>query len=277
MGEGDRDDSGESLGASDRRAMVRRRYGSVARSGSSCCGPEGDGSCCSGGSSLKLGYAPEELEAVKPGADLGLGCGNPGAIADLEIGETVLDLGSGGGFDCFLAAEAVGEDGRVIGVDMTPAMLDRARENRRRNGVSNVEFRLGEIEHLPVADESIDVVISNCVVNLSPEKDRVFEEVWRVLRPGGRMAISDVVRTAPFPASIENDPEALASCVAGAATEEELTEHLESTGFEEISIEPDGSSASYISEWDDGIDLSERLISASITARKSIATDSFEA
>lgn len=237
--------------------MVRSRYSAIATEGS-CCGPA---------SSSTAIYDEEELRAVDGEADLGLGCGNPGAIAALSPGETVLDLGSGGGFDCFLAAQAVGPSGHVIGVDMTPEMVSKARENAITNAVDTVEFRLGEIEALPVADDSIDVIISNCVINLSPNKPRVFRESARVLRPGGRLAISDVVRTAPFPEDIANDPDSLAACVGGAEPVSTLEAILDDAGFEDIRIEPLNDSDAFIREWDDERDLSDYLVSASITAR----------
>ncbi|MCU4751348.1 arsenite methyltransferase [Halobacteria archaeon AArc-curdl1] len=234
-------------------------------------------SCCSGAdgsanafdaTAQKMGYSEAALEAVEPGANLGLGCGNPTAIASLESGETVLDLGSGAGFDCFLAAREVGDEGRVIGVDMTPAMVEKARENAVKNEAENTSFRLGEIEHLPVADGTVDVIISNCVVNLSPDKSQVFREAFRVLRPGGRLAISDVVRTAEFPESVRLDSAAIAACIAGAERIATLESMLDVAGFEAISIEPKAESESFIREWDDDRDISEYIVSAQIEARK---------
>jgi arsenite methyltransferase len=186
--------------------------------------------------SKNIGYTEEELKAIPEGANLGLGCGNPVAIASLKEGETVLDLGSGAGIDCFLAAKRVGPNGRVIGVDMTHEMLERARENARRTEYENVEFRLGEIEHLPVADNSIDVVISNCVINLSPDKGQVFNEAFRVLKPGGRLMVSDIVLTKELPEAIVNSIEAYIGCVAGAVLRDTYLEAIEAAGFKEITI-----------------------------------------
>ncbi|RXE57346.1 arsenite S-adenosylmethyltransferase [Methanoculleus taiwanensis] len=221
------------------RRQVRSRYGQVARQEASGCGC-GSGCCGSGRSvesvSLGLGYSAEEIGGVPEGANLGLGCGNPVALASLREGETVLDLGSGGGFDSFLAAERVGETGRVIGVDMTPEMLERARENARKAGYANVEFRLGEIEHLPVADSSVDAIISNCVINLSPDKRQVFAEAFRVLRPGGRLMVSDIVLTMPLPAPIHESELFYTSCVSGALQKGEYLREIAGAGFDEITV-----------------------------------------
>ncbi|WP_435348513.1 arsenite methyltransferase [Haloarchaeobius sp. HRN-SO-5] len=254
------------------RRIVRDRYAQIATADDddACCSGSDDDSCCddSGTESEQLGYDADDVSAVADGADLGLGCGNPRAIADLSPGESVLDLGSGAGFDCFLAAAEVGESGTVVGVDMTPEMVTKARENVAKNDASNVEFRLGEIEHLPVADETVDVVISNCVVNLSPEKRQVFAEAFRVLEPGGRLAISDVVQTAPFPDDVRTDPESLAACVSGASTVDRLESMLEDVGFVSVDIAPKDESEEFISEWDDERDLSEYLVSATIEGVK---------
>jgi ubiquinone/menaquinone biosynthesis C-methylase UbiE len=197
---------------------------------------------------------------------MGLGCGNPQAIANLKRGETVLDLGSGGGFDCFLAARQVGAAGRVIGVDMTPAMLTKARDNAEKGGYGNVEFRLGEIEHLPVADRSVNVIISNCVINLSPDKQRVFNECFRVLEPGGRLAISDVVAFAELPAHIREDMALLTGCMAGASPISEVTEMLHAAGFVDVRIQPKEESKSFIREWAPGTPITDYVVSASIEA-----------
>ena len=259
------------------REMVRERYGAIASDSRNCCGEVGvetadDGGRCDGtdgaSGSRRLGYDADDVASVAEGADLGLGCGNPKAFAEMTPGETVLDLGSGAGFDCFLAAEEVGPDGDVIGVDMTPEMVSKARENVTKNDADNVEFRLGEISHLPVADATIDAVISNCVVNLAPEKQSVFDDAYRVLKPGGRVAISDVVQTAPFPDDVAMDPDSLTGCVAGASTVAELESMLDSAGFEAVEIAPKEESTEFISDWDAERDLSEYLVSATIEARK---------
>jgi len=232
------------------RAKVREEYGKVARTGTGGCCSTATG-CCgpSAGDSRALGYSEEELAAAPDGANLGLGCGNPQAIAALREGETVLDLGAGGGFDCFLAARQVGAKGRVIGVDMTPDMVTRARGNAERIAASNVEFRLGEIEHLPVSDASVDVILSNCVINLSPDKGAVFREAFRVLKPGGRLAISDVVATADLPAAIAADAAALTGCVAGAASVDEVQRLLLAAGFEQPRIQIKEDSRAFIRDW----------------------------
>lgn len=287
------DDGG--LDPDTQRQVVRERYAGIAtqsdtdgagaderRDGADetadrCCSTDG---CCGGDTASAdspdsaertaglVGYSTEDIESVDGEANLGLGCGNPQAIASLNPGETVLDLGSGAGFDCFLAAQEVGESGLVIGVDMTPEMVEKARENARTNGTDHVDFRLGEIEHLPVADGTVDVVVSNCVVNLSPDKPRVFREAARVLRPGGRLAISDVVLTAEPPADLRADPDSVAACVAGASTVERLETMLADAGFEDAEIEPKDESERFIREWDDEYDPSEFVVSASITGRK---------
>ena len=186
--------------------------------------------------SLGIGYRPEDLQAVPDGANLGLGCGNPVALASLQAGETVVDLGAGAGFDCFLAAKAVGEKGRVIGVDMTPAMIDRARANARKGGYGNVEFRLGEIENLPVADNTADIIISNCVINLSPDKERVFREASRVLKPGGRLMVSDIVLLKELPPALHDSVAAYTGCVAGALMKDEYLQKITAAGFREVRI-----------------------------------------
>ena len=213
-----------------------------------------------------MGYTEADLAGVPEGADLGLGCGNPQAIAAMRPGETVLDLGSGAGFDCFLAASRVGRTGRVIGVDMTPEMVTKARDNARRIAATNVEFRLGEIEHLPVPDGSVDVIISNCVINLSPDKGAVFREALRVLKPGGRIAISDVVATQPIPKEVAESVEALTGCVAGAAPIAEVRGLLAGAGFEAIKVDPRPDSGAIIAQCMPGTEAF--LASALIEARK---------
>jgi len=248
------------------RDKVRERYGATAR-GESCCG---DG-CCGSTDSDILGYSAEDAAVAPEGANLGLGCGNPLAIASLQAGQTVLDLGSGAGFDCFLAARAVGPTGKVIGVDMTHDMLAKARHNAKANGFTNVEFRLGEIEALPVADASVDVIISNCVINLSPQKDRVFAEAFRVLKPGGRLAVADMVATAPLPEDVKTDWGAYTGCMAGASQITELEELLRRAGFRKIKIAPKDHSRSFIREWLPGKKIEDYLVSATIEAERSPA------
>ena len=221
------------------KKVVREGYAKIAKQDSSCCAPVN--SCC-GSTDLaqdigkSIGYTEEELKAVPEGANLGLGCGNPVALASLRKGETVLDLGSGAGVDCFLAADKVGENGRVIGVDMTPEMIERARENARKGNYGNVEFRLGEIGNLPVADNSVDIVISNCVINLTPDKRRVFTEAFRVLKPGGRLMISDIVLLRELPDFIKNSIEAYIGCLSGAIMRNEYIEAIKAAGFQEVRI-----------------------------------------
>ncbi|MGD8311972.1 MAG: arsenite methyltransferase [Gammaproteobacteria bacterium] len=258
----------------DIRQSVRDSYSKVAEASNAgeCCGVET--SCCGVSAdinsvhSTRLGYSEDDLRNMPAGADMGLGCGNPRAIASLQANEVVLDLGSGGGFDAFLAAREVGEHGQVIGVDMTPAMVSKARANAENTGLGNVEFRLGEIEHLPVADCSVDVIISNCVINLSPDKPQVFREAYRVLRPGGRLAISDVVATARLPDEVKNDPHLHACCVAGAALIEELRAMLEMACFTEIRITPKDESHEFIREWVPGSGVEDYVVSAHIEAVK---------
>ncbi len=221
------------------KKIVREGYAEIARKEASCCGPTV--SCCDSTNSheeisKKMGYTEEELRSVPEGANLSLGCGNPVALASLKEGETVLDLGSGAGLDCFLAAKRVGEKGRVIGVDMTPEMIDKARENARKGNYGNVEFRLGEIENLPTADNSVDVIISNCVINLSPDKRRVFKEAFRALKPGGRLMISDLVLLKELPEVIKNSVKAYIGCLAGAIMKDKYIEAIEEAGFQGVKI-----------------------------------------
>ena len=223
----------------DIKNVVREKYGNIAAASGSCCSTA---SCCGDGNSLaqmgqRIGYSEAELTAVPEGANLGLGCGNPIALASLKEGETVLDLGSGAGFDCFLAAGRVGSTGKVIGVDMTPEMLERARENARKDNIENVEFRQGDIEHLPVEDGCVDVIISNCVINLAPDKGRVFSEAFRVLKPGGRLMVSDIVLTKPLPEFVKNSIAAYIGCVAGASLREDYLEAMRQAGFENVTVQ----------------------------------------
>ncbi len=245
------------------RTKVRTAYATVAKGADGCsvgcCGRQGNGS-------LAMGYTKEDLASVPDGADLGLGCGNPQAIAALRPGETVLDLGSGAGFDCFLAAKRVGAAGRVIGVDMTPEMISKARDNARRVEASNVEFRLGEIEHLPASDASVDVVLSNCVINLSPDKGSVFRDAFRVLKPGGRLAIFDVVAMKAMPRGLAESVEALTGCVSGAAKVDDLRALLTEAGFENIRLEPRPESGAIIGQCMPGAE--DYVASATVEATK---------
>jgi arsenite methyltransferase len=220
------------------KKIVRNRYAKVAKTNGSCCASSI--SCCSAPTNKEvssiIGYSEDEMSAVPEGANLGLGCGNPTAMASLKEGETVLDLGAGAGFDCFLAANRVGKKGKVIGVDMTPEMIEKARANARKGKYINVEFRLGEIENLPAADNSIDVVISNCVINLAPNKKRVFEEAFRVLAPNGRLMVSDIVLLKELPESIHNNVEAYAGCISGAELKDKYIELIRGAGFQEVKV-----------------------------------------
>lgn len=255
------------------RDYVRDRYGAIAeqdKDGESCgCGT---GGCCGGGKapsySEQLGYSVADTAAVPAGADLGLGCGNPLAIASIQPGETVLDLGSGAGFDALLAARQLAGTGQVIGVDMTAAMLAKARRNAAKAGFTNVEFRLGEIEHLPVADASVDLIISNCVINLSPEKPQVFGEAFRVLKSGGRLAISDVVAAKPLPAALREKMSAIGSCIGGATLVEDLRTMLVAAGFQRVEIVLKDDSRDYIRHWIKDPTVADFVISANITAYK---------
>lgn len=249
------------------RAAVRDQYASVAKgTGAVCCAPGGCGPAAE--ASLSLGYSSEDLTSVPEGANMGLGCGNPQVIAGLEEGATVLDLGAGGGFDCFLAAKQVGPRGHVIGVDMTPDMVSKARANAAELGTTNVDFRLGEIEHLPVPDDSVDVILSNCVINLSPDKAAVFREAYRVLLPGGRVAISDVVATRPLPKAVQEDIHALTGCVAGAADVGTVEQLLREAGFEDVRVTIDEKSRAFIRSWMPGSGIEDYVASSSIEATK---------
>jgi arsenite methyltransferase len=262
--------------ADEIRQNVRNSYSEVAAASNSgdCCGEQS--SCCGVSSdaaintlvSTRLGYSAADLEAVPAGADMGLGCGNPRAIASIQPGETVLDLGSGGGFDCFLAAAETGDSGHVIGVDMTPAMISKARSNADRGNYRNVEFRLGEIENLPIANDSVDVIISNCVINLSPDKRRVFNEAYRVLKNGGRLAISDVVASTELPQQIREDLQLYSGCMAGASQIDELEQILAGCGFTDIRIAPKDESREFIKDWAPGRGVEEYVVSATIEAVK---------
>ena len=274
------------------RQVVRERYGNIAKSAkvvsgmtsaSPCCGQSDtsvasnpNSSCCGGSQftrqqiSTLMGYSKDDLSNVVEGANLGLGCGNPVALASLNPGETVVDLGSGGGFDCFLAAKQVGPSGLVIGVDMTPDMLTRARTNAEKMKAANVEFRLGEIENLPVADNTADIIMSNCVINLSPDKFKVYREAFRILKPGGRLAIADVVATAPLPADIQQNLALVSACVGGAATIDDTKAMLHEAGFTNIRITAKDESRELISRWVPGEskNAGDYVVSAYIEAIK---------
>ena len=252
------------------RQAVRSSYGDIAKSEASSCGCD----CGTGDNpaaqdvSLGLGYSREDVSSVPEGANMGLGCGNPQAIASLQPGETVVDLGSGGGFDCFLAAKSVSEKGHVIGIDMTPEMIDKARDNAEKSGLSNVEFRLGEIEHLPIADNTADVIISNCVINLSPEKEKVYKDAFRILKNGGRLAITDVVATEQLPEDVKKDMNLHTSCLSGASQIDELKAMLEAAGFTKIRIKPLDDSKKIISQWTLDSRIEDFVYSATVEAVK---------
>ncbi len=265
--------------AGEIRQAVLERYGEIARS-------EGIDSCCGGGSaccgspdsqglsqaSQSVGYGFEQLSSIPAGANLGLGCGNPQAIAALKPGETVLDLGSGAGIDCFLAANAVGKTGRVIGVDINPDMIKRARSNQEKGSYEQVEFRLGEIEIIPVEDNSVDVVISNCVINLSADQALVYNDAFRVLKAGGRLAISDTVAAGPIPDAIKEDLAMHSACISGALSVEQLTAILKAAGFEKIHLQPKNLSKAFIKEWAPGTGVEDFVLSATIEAQKPLVT-----
>ena len=246
------------------KEMVRNKYGSIATGSESCCGSP----TASQEASCTMGYSGAELASLPEGADLGLGCGNPQALAAMRPGEVVVDLGSGAGIDCFLAAQQVGPAGRVIGVDMTHEMLAKSRANAERVGATNVEFRLGEIEHLPIADNAADVAISNCVINLVPDKEQVYREAFRVLKPGGRIAIADVVNTAPLPAELASEASLLCTCLAGAATTRQIEDWLAAAGFTDIRITIKPGSRELVESWAPGRGIADYAASATIEARK---------
>jgi len=272
------------------RKAVRDSYGKIARLGTkasglipalSCCGEQrisetkrSPTSCCGAPEftpeqmSKFMGYSKDDLASTPEGANLGLGCGNPVALASLRPGETVVDLGSGGGFDCFLAAKEVGKNGKVIGVDMTPDMISKARKSAQDANIDNVEFRLGEIEHLPVADNSADIIMSNCVINLSPDKQSVYKDAFRALKPGGRLAISDILATQELPTEVKNDLALHSACVSGAATVESTVIMLEQTGFRDIIIDVKEESKKIINEWMPGRTFGNYIVSAYIEAKK---------
>ena len=257
------------------KEMVRVRYGGIAEAAgdAACCGPATF--CCGDmapstptAKSREMGYSEAELDAVPQGANLGLGCGNPQAIAAIQPGEVVLDLGSGAGFDCFLSARQVGDAGHVIGVDMTHEMLKKARDNAASIGARNVEFRLGELEHLPIANNTADVVISNCVINLVPDKAQVFRQAFRVLKPGGRLAASDVINIAPLPAELRADPALLCGCVAGAAPAERIEAWLSEAGFVEARVTRNFESREMVESWAAGRGIENYIAPAMVEARK---------
>src|SRR5215204_3872755 len=266
------------MDAAEQKELVRARYGGIAAAAGQTadCGAPAASACCGPASpaeakALRMGYSEAELAAVPEGANLGLGCGNPQAIGGLGSGETGVDLGSGAGFDCFLAAQQVGAAGHVIGVDMTHEMLKKARENAATLDAGNVEFRLGEIEHLPVADNMADAVISNCVINLVPDKAAVYREAFRVLKPGGRLAVSDVVNTAPLSAELASDPKLLCGCIGGAAPAERVEAWLAEAGFGDIRVTVKPESRELIATWVPCSGIENHVASAYVEARKPAA------
>jgi arsenite methyltransferase len=258
------------------RKSVQEQYGKIVENVTQIQEEPSNSPCCGGTHTSAheiaqaLGYSNQEIDSAPQGANLGLGCGNPNAIASLKPGEIVLDLGSGGGFDCFLAAKQVGDNGKVIGVDMTTEMLIKARENAIKIQANNIEFRLGEIEHLPVEDQSIDVIMSNCVINLSPDKTQVFKDAFRVLKPGGRLAISDIVATAKIPEAIQKDLAMIAACIGGAESIENIETMLQAVGFKDIKIQPKDESKSFIRKWVPDMKLEDSVVSATIEAIKPV-------
>jgi ubiquinone/menaquinone biosynthesis C-methylase UbiE len=250
----------------DIRDEVRDCYASIAREEGRCC--EATASCGCGTISERIGYSKEALGELPAGAEMGLGCGNPISIARLQPGETVVDLGSGGGIDCFLASKEVGDAGKVIGVDMTPDMLSKARRNAAAGGYSNVEFRLGEIENLPVADSSAEVLISNCVINLSRNKLQVYREAFRVLKPGGRLAVADMVALQPLPEALKNDLTAYTGCIAGAALVDQVKGWLEEAGFQQVEVRVKQRSREFIRNPEAVAQLDDFIASADVTAAK---------
>lgn len=255
------------------KEMVRARYGGIAAGTAfDCCAPAAS-SCCGitpavDGKAQQMGYSADDLAAVPEGANLGLGCGNPQAIAAMKPGEVVVDLGSGAGFDCLLAARQVGATGHVIGVDMTHEMLTKARENAANIGAGNVEFRLGELEHLPIADNTADVILSNCVINLVPDKAQVFREAFRVLKPGGRLAISDVVNTNPLPPDLAADRALVCGCIANAAPVRDVETWLAAAGFQDVGVTVKPESRDLVAGWAPGRGIENYVASATIEARK---------
>jgi len=281
----------KTINKEDIKQAVRQRYGNIAitkavtpktSQTATCCDPSkffaetSQLDSCGCGEldftpeqmSAAMGYTEENLAGVPEGANLGLGCGNPVVLASLKPGETVVDLGSGGGFDCFLASEKVGATGKIIGVDMTAEMITKARNNVEKMRLDNVEFRLGEIEHLPVGDNSADVIMSNCVINLSPDKQQVYSDAFRVLKPGGRLAISDIVATAPLPEEMQKNLALVSACVGGAATIDDTEKMLKDAGFENIKIEPKDESRDLISMWAPGHNAGDYIVSSYIEAIK---------